>query len=92
MPLAIAREHAKAGLESRHSTADRFLRGMGAGARHHDVRQRLQGQWERFIRHVVEDAPYTWTLREGAKGVQLVELAHQSWKERRWVDVPELPA
>jgi len=49
-------------------------------------------QWERFIRHVVEDAPYTWTLREGAKGVQLVELAHQSWKERRWVDVPELPA
>ena len=49
-------------------------------------------QWELFIRHVVEDAPYKWTLREGAKGVQLVELAKQSWKERRWVDVPELPA
>ena len=48
-------------------------------------------QWERFIRHVVEDAPFQWTLREGAKGVQLVELAQQSWKERRWVDVPELP-
>ena len=48
-------------------------------------------QWEQFIRHVVEDAPFQWTLREGAKGVQLVELAQQSWKERRWVDVPELP-
>jgi predicted dehydrogenase len=47
-------------------------------------------QWEAFIRHVVEDAPYKWTLPEGAKGVQLVEAALQSWKERRWVDVPEL--
>jgi predicted dehydrogenase len=47
-------------------------------------------QWEHFIRHVVEDAPFQWTLREGAKGVQLVECAQQSWKERRWVDVPEL--
>jgi predicted dehydrogenase len=49
-------------------------------------------QWERFIRHVVEDAPFPWTLREGAKGVQLVELALQSWKERRFFDVPALPA
>jgi predicted dehydrogenase len=47
-------------------------------------------QWEHFIRHVVEDAPYTWTLPEGAKGVQLVEAALQSWKERRFVDVPSL--
>ncbi|MBK6007467.1 Gfo/Idh/MocA family oxidoreductase [Ramlibacter ginsenosidimutans] len=47
-------------------------------------------QWEHFIRHVVEDAPYKWTLPEGAKGVQLVEAALQSWKERRFVDVPAL--
>ena len=51
-------------------------------------------QWEAFIRHVVgdetKDAPYRWTLPEGAKGVQLVEAAVQSWKERRWVDVPAL--
>jgi predicted dehydrogenase len=47
-------------------------------------------QWEAFIRHVVEDAPYRWTLPEGAKGVQLVEAALQSWKERRWIDVPAL--
>ncbi len=49
-------------------------------------------QWELFIRHVMEDAPFKWTLREGAKGVQLVECAQKSWKERRWIDVPELPA
>lgn len=47
-------------------------------------------QWEMFIRHVVEDAPYSHTLIEGAKGVQLVECALQSWKERRWIDVPKL--
>jgi predicted dehydrogenase len=47
-------------------------------------------QWEHFIRHVVEDAPYRWTLPEGAKGVQLVEAALQSWKERRWVDLQAL--
>ena len=47
-------------------------------------------QWEAFIRHVVEDAPYRWTLPEGAKGVQLVEAALQSWRERRWIDVAPL--
>ena len=47
-------------------------------------------QWEAFIRHVVENAPYKWTLEEGAKGVQLVEAALASWKERRWIDVPKL--
>ena len=47
-------------------------------------------QWEQFLRHVAEDAPYRFTLPEGAKGVQLVEAALTSWKERRWVDVPAL--
>ncbi len=32
-------------------------------------------QWEMFIRHVAEDAPYRYGLVEGAKGVQLVECA-----------------
>jgi len=50
----------------------------------------FKAQWELFIRHVAEDAPYRYTLLEGAKGVQLVECALQSWKERRWVDVPAL--
>jgi predicted dehydrogenase len=47
-------------------------------------------QWEHFIRHIVENEPYRWTLPEGAKGVQLVEAALQSWQERRWIDVPPL--
>jgi predicted dehydrogenase len=47
-------------------------------------------QWEMFIRHLTENAPYKYTLREGAKGLQLVECATKSWKERRWVDVPAL--
>ena len=47
-------------------------------------------QWEMFLKHVALDAPFRWTLREGAKGVQLAELSLQSHKERRWVDVPAL--
>ena len=47
-------------------------------------------QWEIFIRHVVADEPWKYTLMEGAKGVQLVELALESWRDRRWVDVPSL--
>jgi predicted dehydrogenase len=47
-------------------------------------------QWEDFIRHVVADTPWHHDLFEGAKGVQLAELALQSWGERRWVDVPVL--
>lgn len=47
-------------------------------------------QWELFLKHVVQDAPFRWTLLEGAKGVQLAELGLTSWRERRWVDVPEL--
>ena len=49
-------------------------------------------QWEGFLRHVAEDASWKFTLREGAKGVQLAELAQKSWTERRWVDVPALTA
>ena len=47
-------------------------------------------QWEMFLRHVVADEPFAWDLLEGAKGVQLAELAQQSAGERRWIDVPEL--
>ncbi|MCH1502128.1 MAG: Gfo/Idh/MocA family oxidoreductase [Verrucomicrobiales bacterium] len=47
-------------------------------------------QWEMFLRHVVKDEPFPFTLLEGAKGVQLAELGIQSWEERRWVDVPDL--
>jgi predicted dehydrogenase len=49
-------------------------------------------QWELFIRHVVEDAPFKWNLLEGAKGVQMVECAIASWNKRCWIDVPHLAA
>jgi len=49
-------------------------------------------QWEAFLRHVVADEPFAWDFLEGAKGIQLAELGHRSWRERRWVDVPELTA
>ena len=49
-------------------------------------------QWEAFIRHVVAGTPFQWNLLEGAKGVQLVECSLQSWRERRWIDVPALNA
>lgn len=47
-------------------------------------------EWEMFIRHLFEDAPFPHGLMEGAKGLQLVELAFQSWKEGRWIDIPKL--
>lgn len=49
-------------------------------------------EWEMFIRHLFDGTPFKWTLLEGAKGVQLVEAALKSWKERRWIDVPALKA
>lgn len=44
-------------------------------------------QWELFLQHVAEDAEFRWTLREGAKGVQLAELSLQSHEEGKWVAV-----
>ena len=49
-------------------------------------------QWELFLRHVVKDEPFRWTLLEGAKGVQLAEKGIESWQKRQWVDVPDLEA
>jgi predicted dehydrogenase len=51
----------------------------------------FKAQWELFLRHVVKDEPFPWDLREGAQGVQLAQKALESWHNRRWVDVPELP-
>ena len=50
----------------------------------------FRAQWEMFLRHVVEDAPWQYDLMAGTRGVQLAKLGMQSWAERRWLDVPEL--
>ncbi|CAN0469286.1 unnamed protein product, partial [Discosporangium mesarthrocarpum] len=50
----------------------------------------FKAQWELFLRHVVLDTPFRWTLREAAKGVQFAELALKSWDEKRFVEVPDM--
>ena len=51
----------------------------------------FKAQWELFLKHVACGEPaFPWTLLEGAKGVQLAAAGLQSWRERRWVDLPEL--
>ncbi len=50
----------------------------------------FKAQWEMFLRHVAEDAPWEYGLEAGAKGVQLAALGLKSWEERRWLDVPQL--
>jgi predicted dehydrogenase len=45
-------------------------------------------QWEMFLKHVAIDTPFKWTLREGAKGVELAELSLLSHEKGCWVDIP----
>lgn len=52
----------------------------------------FKAQWQMFLRHVAEDAPFPHNFLDGARGVQLAELALRSWHERRWIDIPELRA
>jgi predicted dehydrogenase len=47
-------------------------------------------QWESFLIHVGERRQFHWDLLEGAKGVQLAELAQESSATGRRVSVPEL--
>ncbi|PTX94494.1 Gfo/Idh/MocA family oxidoreductase [Opitutus sp. ER46] len=47
-------------------------------------------QWEMFLKHVVADEPFRWSLLEGAKGVQLAELGLESSAKRQWVKLPPL--
>jgi predicted dehydrogenase len=47
-------------------------------------------QWELFLRAAAEGTPFPWDLAEGAKGVQLADLALQSSAQGRRVTVPPL--
>ncbi len=67
-----------------------FFDGWSKVPEQEDYDNAFKVQWELFLRHVVKDEPFPFTLLEGAKGVQLAELGIQSWEERRWVDIPEL--
>src|SRR5579859_386984 len=47
-------------------------------------------EWELFLKCASEGRPFAWDLAEGAKGVQLADLALQSSAEGRRVSVPPL--
>jgi len=50
----------------------------------------FKAQWELFLKHVAGEGAFPWNLLEGAKGVQLAELGLKSWRQRKWLDVPQL--
>jgi predicted dehydrogenase len=92
VPHPGARGNAQARLESRRA-ADRSIScdtwQLVPANRAYD--NAFKVEWELFLKHVVEGGSFQWNLLEGAKGVQLAELGLQSWRERRFVDVPALP-
>jgi len=50
----------------------------------------FKAQWELFLKYVAGEGEFRWNLLEGARGVQLAELAQRSWHERKWMDVHAL--
>jgi predicted dehydrogenase len=67
-----------------------FFAGWQQIPSHQNYENAFKLQWELFLRHVVKNEPFRWTLLEGAKGVQLAEAGHKSWKQRKWVTIPRL--
>lgn len=67
-----------------------FYGGWSKVPEHEPFDNAFKAQWELFLKHVVMDEPFPWTLYEGAKGVQLAEKGLESWAKRCWVDVPDL--
>ena len=47
-------------------------------------------QWEHFLRHVAEDAPFPWDMAAGVRTLQYAEGCMRSWTERKWIDLPPL--
>jgi predicted dehydrogenase len=47
-------------------------------------------EWELFLRHAATGTPFPWDLAEGARGVQLAELALRSAAEGQRIEVPQL--
>jgi predicted dehydrogenase len=45
-------------------------------------------QWEQFLRHVAEDAPFPWDMEAGVQTLQYADGCRESWRKRRWVDFP----
>ena len=52
----------------------------------------FKAQWQLFLAHVAQGKPFRWDLAQGARGVQLAEVALRSSAEGRRIDVPALDA
>jgi predicted dehydrogenase len=50
----------------------------------------FKAEWELFLKSAAEGRPFTWDLVEGARGVQLAELALESSASGRRIPVPAL--
>jgi len=50
----------------------------------------FKAEWELFLKSAAEGRPFAWNLVEGARGVQLADLALRSSASGRRVDVPPL--
>lgn len=68
----------------------RFFEGWARVPEQESYDNAFKIQWELFLKHIVKDEPFPWSLKEGAKGVQLAEKGLESWEKRCWVEVPEL--
>ena len=52
----------------------------------------FKAQWQLFLAHAAQGKPFRWDLAQGARGVQLAEVALRSSAEGRRIDVPALDA
>jgi predicted dehydrogenase len=50
----------------------------------------FKAEWELFLKYASQGRPFAWDLFEGAKGVQLADLALRSSAEGRRLEVPPL--
>ncbi|WP_394828561.1 Gfo/Idh/MocA family protein [Pendulispora albinea] len=68
--------------------AEKFREGWQEVPDNAEFDNAFKAQWELFVRHVVEDAPYAFDLFAGARGVALAELALRASAEGRRIEVP----
>lgn len=67
-----------------------FLKGWTKVPEQESYDNAFKAQWELFLKHIVKNEPFPYTLLEGAKGVQLAEKGIESWNKKAWVDIPIL--
>ena len=67
----------------------RFFEGWSKVPEQESYDNAFKVQWELFLKHVVNNEPFPWDMKEGVKGVQLAEKGLESWSKRCWVDIPE---